>query len=135
MPRSFVRNVVLCCLLTIGSAAAQEETPNTLTAEEKAAGWKLLFDGQTTSGWRSYKKDKINAGWKVVDGTLSKPEKGAGDIVTVDQFGAFELSLDYRIAKAGNSGLISSSDRFRQTELRLLRARPSWFSSPARTAR
>lgn len=106
MPRSFVRNVVLCCLLAIGSAAAQEETPNTLTAEEKAAGWKLLFDGQTTSGWRNYKKDKISAGWKVVDGALVKPEKGAGDIVTVDKFGAFELSLDYRISKAGNSGLM-----------------------------
>jgi hypothetical protein len=86
-----------------GSAAAQ---PNTLTPEEKKAGFKLLFDGKTTEGWRTYKKDKISPGWKVIEGALVRAEGGAGDIVTKDQYDAFELLLDYRISPGGNSGLM-----------------------------
>ncbi len=92
----------LCLLLS--SARADDAAPNTLTDAEKQAGWKLLFDGQTTKGWRNYKKDGISAGWKVEDGALSC-NKG-GDIVTVDPYSAFELVLDYNIGKAGNSGLM-----------------------------
>jgi hypothetical protein len=80
--------------------------PNTLTAEEQAAGWKLLFDGKSTTGWRNYKKPAIGDGWKVLDGALARVDRGAGDIVTAEQYGEFELRLDYRIGKAGNSGLM-----------------------------
>jgi hypothetical protein len=88
-----------------GSAAAKA-APNTLTAAEKKAGWKLLFDGKTTNGWRNYKKKEICPGWKVIDGALTRAADGAGDIVTVDQYDSFELSLEYKIARGGNSGVM-----------------------------
>ena len=90
-------------------AAAAKETaaPNTLTEPEKQAGFKLLFDGKNPGEhFRSYKQDKINPGWKVVDGALTKAEKGAGDIITKDQYEAFELLIDYKISKGGNSGIM-----------------------------
>lgn len=86
--------------------AGADEPPNTLSDAEAKAGWKLLFDGKTTSGWRNFKKPDISSGWKVEDGALVRAEKGAGDIITDGQFDAFELVLDYKIAPAGNSGLM-----------------------------
>jgi len=82
------------------------EAPNTLTATEVQDGWKLLFDGKSTAGWRNYKKDAVGPGWKVVDGELRRVEKGAGDIITADEYGAFEVMLDYKISPQGNSGLM-----------------------------
>ncbi len=79
---------------------------NKLTPEEAQAGWKLLFDGETTKGWRNYKQDKISDGWQVVDGALTRAANGAGDIITDDQYDAFELSLEYKISKGGNSGIM-----------------------------
>ncbi|HEX5105857.1 MAG TPA: DUF1080 domain-containing protein, partial [Pirellulaceae bacterium] len=93
-------------LLVARIAAAAEPAPNTLTDEEKAAGWKLLFDGKTTEGWRNYKKPEIGEGWKVEDGALVRAAGGAGDILTKDKYGAFELSLEFNISKGGNSGLM-----------------------------
>jgi hypothetical protein len=81
-------------------------TPNTLSSIEKAAGWKLLFDGKTTSGWRNFKKPGISPGWKVEDGALVREAKGAGDIITDEQFDSFELTLQYKISPGGNSGLM-----------------------------
>ena len=83
-----------------------DQRPNTLTDEEKAAGWKLLFDGQTTAGWRNYRQTRISDGWKVEDGALTRVAGGAGDIITVDQYAAFELCLEYLISKEGNSGVM-----------------------------
>ena len=68
--------------------------PNTLTDSELQARWKLLFDGKTTTGWRSYKMDKMPPGWAVIDGALVRVKggeggKGAGggdDIVTTEEF-------------------------------------------------
>lgn len=75
-----------------------------LTANERAAGWRLLFDGQTTSGWRGYRQDAAPAGWQVVDGELVRTG-GGGDLITVDQFGDFELALDWKVGPGGNSGV------------------------------
>lgn len=97
---------VLGCLPALPFANAEETSPNTLTDKEKSEGWKLLFDGQTTAGWRSYQKKELNKGWKVADGALCRAEKGAGDIVTADEYDRFELSLEYKVSKAGNSGLM-----------------------------
>ncbi|MGC4003847.1 MAG: DUF1080 domain-containing protein [Pirellulales bacterium] len=99
----------MCAALALsftGSAALAEDAPNTLTDAEKQAGFKLLFDGKSTDGWRNYGKKEIGKGWQVADGALSKPEKGAGDIITNDEYGAFELLIDYKIGKGGNSGLM-----------------------------
>lgn len=78
---------------------------NTLTEAEIEAGWKLLFDGQGTSGWRNFKKEDIQAAWKVEEGALILAEKGGGDIISADQYEHFELSLEWMIAPGGNSGV------------------------------
>lgn len=98
----FVAGVM--ALARVASAAAE---PNTLTDAEKAAGWKLLFDGKSLAGWRTYgSQGKPGEGWKAEDGTLKKL-KGVrgGDIITEQKFGDFELSWEWRIAAAGNNGL------------------------------
>jgi hypothetical protein len=90
------------------SGRAGDPLPNTLTAEEKAAGWQLLFDGQSLAGWRAYAKSgqPIGEGWKIENGTLKKAagEKG-GDIITENTFNDFELSWEWRIEKEGNNGV------------------------------
>jgi len=78
---------------------------NALTASERAAGWRLLFDGRTTAGWRGFRQSTLPAGWEVVDGALTRTS-GGGVIITVDQFGDFELRLEWRIAPGGNSGIM-----------------------------
>jgi hypothetical protein len=88
-------------------AVAADQAPNTLTPEEKAAGWKLLFNGKDMSGWHNFKKDDIKPGWQVKDGALACVDPhNAGDIVTAEQFGWFELQLDYNISEGGNSGIM-----------------------------
>jgi hypothetical protein len=79
---------------------------NTLTPSERQSGWKLLFDGKTTRGWRNYQATTISSGWKVIEGALTQIDKGAGDIVTADQYDSFELSLEYKVAKGAKSGLL-----------------------------
>lgn len=93
-------------LLAARLTAAAEPALNTLSDEEKAAGWKLLFDGKTTDGWRNYRQASINPGWKVEEGALVRGTERAGDIITTDKFAAFELVLEYNISRRGNSGLM-----------------------------
>jgi glucose/arabinose dehydrogenase len=92
--------------LSVGVARVEASDLNTLSDAEKRAGWKLLFDGSTTQGWRNYGKPSISDGWKVSDGSLTRSADGAGDIVTVDQYDRFELSLEFLISKGGNSGVM-----------------------------
>jgi hypothetical protein len=90
-------------------AGSGEQAPNTLTDQEKANGWKLLFDGRTTDGWRGYRSKAMPDRWQVRDVALvlqHKSGKTGGDIVTVDQFDNFELSLEWKIAPRGNSGIM-----------------------------
>jgi hypothetical protein len=89
-----------------GLARAEDRAPNTLSADEEKAGFKLLFDGKSTASFRSYKGRGLHPNWKAVDGALTLTKKGAGNIITKDQFEQFELILEYRIGKAGNSGLM-----------------------------
>ncbi|HEV8114312.1 MAG TPA: family 16 glycoside hydrolase [Planctomycetota bacterium] len=77
---------------------------NALTEAEAKEGWRLLFDGKTTNGWRGYKAKAAPAGWQVKDGVLGRAGE-AGDLVTDEEFGDFELALDWRIAEGGNSGV------------------------------
>ena len=90
------------------TAAAQDSTtPNTLTDAEKAAGWRLLFNGKDFSGWHNFKREGVRPGWEVKDGELVCADPhNAGDIVTTDPFEWFELQLDYNISVAGNSGIM-----------------------------
>jgi hypothetical protein len=89
------------------TASADDTNLNTLTAEEKAAGWRLLFNGTNFDGWRSFHSATVRPGWGVQDGSLicANPAQ-AGDLVTSDEYGWFELQLDYNIAPKGNSGIL-----------------------------
>jgi hypothetical protein len=93
--RSSSAGVLVLLLLSLAQSGRAEE-PNTLTAEEKQAGWQLLFDGRTTDGWRGYRSDRMPESWKVENGSLlARREKGksAGDIVTVNEYGDFEPAI------------------------------------------
>ena len=85
------------------------EKPNTLTPEEEAEGWILLFDGVTTAGWHTFNRDKAAEGWTVCDGELRfrlpPGEKGRGDLVTDAEFEDFDLRLEWKISEGGNSGI------------------------------
>lgn len=95
----------------------QELTPgasahNTLSAEEKAAGWQLLFDGKSTDAWRSHKSDSFpRSGWEVSDDTLSviagsgAESSRGGDIVTRKIYKDFELVVDFKLTVGANSGI------------------------------
>jgi hypothetical protein len=77
-----------------------------LTAEEKAAGWMLLFDGQNTQGWRSFHKKSFPPhGWVAQDGWLHCLAKNGGDIITDTEFDDFELEWEWKITPGGNSGV------------------------------
>ncbi|MGA2663058.1 MAG: DUF1080 domain-containing protein, partial [Verrucomicrobiota bacterium] len=90
---------------TVESAADAQF--NTLTDAEKAAGWKLLFNGRDFSGWHNFKRAGVRPGWQVKEGALVCADPhSAGDIVTADKFRRFELQLDYNISHAGNSGIM-----------------------------
>jgi hypothetical protein len=110
-PRILFGRLSLAVLVTGALAAGasmqappdSDRPPNTLTAEERAAGWRLLFDGRTLEGWRGYKRDAPQ-GWAVEDGTIARTGPG-GDIMTVEQFGSFELALEWKISPGGNSGI------------------------------
>tara|TARA_R110002111_G_scaffold2705_4_gene17941 strand:- start:27583 stop:29553 length:1971 start_codon:yes stop_codon:yes gene_type:complete len=107
-----------CLTLTASAAEKSENALNKLSKAEQKSGWKLLFDGKTTNGWRNYQKEGVNDGWTIKDGVLSCSAKGAGDIITDDQFEFFEISLEYRISKAGNSGLMFHVTEEEQTPWR-----------------
>jgi hypothetical protein len=66
--------------------------------------WHQLFNGKSLDSWRGYKTDTVPSGWRSVDGTLAKDGR-TGDIVSKDEFGDFELQLDWKIGEAGNSGI------------------------------
>lgn len=101
-----LRRVTLAAaLLLLPAAARAQSAPNTLTTAEAKAGWRLLFDGKTTAGWRGFKQSSAPAAWQVVDGTLSRVGEGP-DLITVDEFGDFELALEWKIGEGGNSGII-----------------------------
>lgn len=86
--------------------------PNTLTERQKEEGWKLLWDGKTTEGWRGAKLDEFpEKGWSIKDGVLRVHKSGGGesanggDIVTKKQYGNFVLSVDFKITNGANSGI------------------------------
>lgn len=66
--------------------------------------WQVLFDGTTVAAWRGYGSPKMPDGWRIAGDTLTK-DGVVGDLVTRDSFANFELELDWKIAKGGNSGI------------------------------
>ena len=87
---------------------------NTLTDQQKAEGWELLFNGTSTAGWHKYGGKPVGTAWKVADGLLYLDTtvkenwqiKDGGDIITDGEYENFHLKLEWKIAKDGNSGII-----------------------------
>lgn len=86
--------------------------PNTLTETEKRLGWRLLWDGESTAGWRGAKLDHFpEGGWEIEEGILAVLESGGGesenggDIVSIDKFSNFELELEFMLTEGANSGI------------------------------
>ena len=108
-----MKKIILGVLaLVMGGTGALAQNDNTLTPEEVAQGWALLWDGKTTNGWRGAKLDAFpDHGWTIKDGVLSvngadgKEAANGGDIVTVKQYTNFILSVDFKITPGANSGI------------------------------
>ncbi len=89
--------------------ACTGEKHNTLTKQEMAEGWELLFDGETLEGWRDYNGTELTAPWFVEDGMIQAKGEGAdehGYIVTKKLYENFELTWEWKIADGGNSGVL-----------------------------
>jgi len=98
------------CSTTCGQKSGT--APNTLSRQEQADGWKLLWDGQTPDGWRSAKAENFPLhGWTMRDGVLTVHENGGeesaggGDIITRKRYANFELTADFKITPGANSGI------------------------------
>jgi len=107
-----MRRLIIAIALLCGATAFAQQAPNTLTDKQKAEGWKLLWDGKTTNGWKSAYGDKFpEKGWTMGNGILEvnanggQESLGGGDIVTVDQYGDFWLSVDFKLTPGANSGI------------------------------
>jgi hypothetical protein len=110
--------VAAIVMISCGKPTATQETAttaiNALTEEEKAAGWELLFDGETLNGWKRYGADSIGPLWSVKDGVIVCSGEGLGEgtkdiggsLMTTRQFGNFELSVEWKIVAGGNSGIL-----------------------------
>jgi hypothetical protein len=113
--RNGLRSMITIALwmASLPSAVCQQSpAPNTLTAEEQKAGWRLLFDGRTLEGWRGAYMDSLPArGWEVRDGMLIVQASGGGeaafggDIVTREEYASFDLSVDFKLTEGANSGI------------------------------
>ncbi len=104
--------LLLPALLFVSLLINAQLAQNKLTPAEKAAGWKLLFDGVSSNGWvGAYKTAFPEKGWVIKDGTITvMPSAGSesangGDIVTTEQFSAFDLSFDFKFTPGANSGV------------------------------
>ena len=76
-----------------------------MTSTSGHGEWRALFDGRSLVAWRGYRRDRVPAGWQVVDGALTRVGQ-AGDLITREVFGDFELELEWMVAEGGNSGIM-----------------------------
>ncbi|MGC1872413.1 MAG: DUF1080 domain-containing protein [Acidobacteriaceae bacterium] len=94
------------------SAVAQQQAPNTLTPQEKADGWKLLFNGKNLDGWHSYHEKVVGKDWSVKHGAIvlnkrnTDPQADFQDLVTNDEFANFDLKLEWKAKPCIDSGVM-----------------------------
>jgi hypothetical protein len=113
----FLISALLLTVMVVVTTQSQEnmtagEANNVLTKQEIAEGWKLLFDGETFNGWRGAYLDTLpSRGWEIRNGMLIVQASGGGeaafggDIVTREEYGNFDLRLDFKLTEGANSGI------------------------------
>lgn len=118
-------SIITLCIMTVGIISCGKSTtndaqslykqidmssaPNNLTSDEKENGWQLLFDGNTTDGWHGYNMKTFPDCWAIEEGTFTMNSQGSGedqDIITNKKYRNFALSLEYKLTRAANSGVI-----------------------------
>ena len=137
MPRRIVAVALIAVAAT--NASAQQTPPNTLSAAESAAGWKLLFDGKTLNGWHGLGYKETPAGlWSVVDGAIQHAAKDKSpvqadgqpmegfDLISDRTYRDFELVWEWKISVAGNSGLKYNVDEQLSTQMAPPHAAKGW---------
>lgn len=100
--------LLLTCLLSLGLGMNAQEA-NTLSKKEKNEGYQLLFDGKTFNGWHTYgKPGVVGSSWTIENGVIGfdASKKDGGDLITNDDFENYDFSVDWKISKNGNSGII-----------------------------
>jgi hypothetical protein len=127
MPRRFLRGAVVSGAFLVAAACSTKGSDGTDTAsgasqiaandsaraKDSAAraapdtAWRSLVDGDSLTAWRAYRGTAVHPQWQAKDGVLTVAGKGgdAGDIITKDQFGDFELELEWKVPRGGNSGI------------------------------
>lgn len=102
----------LIVLTACGEQKKENEQDNQLSQDETDNGWKLLFDGKTSNGWRSARSEKFpEKGWAIENGVLSvlssqgKESANGGDIISTEKYSAFDLTFSFKLDSGGNSGL------------------------------
>lgn len=107
-----MKHIIPVLALSLISLSTSAQELNTLTAKEKKAGWKLLFNGTNTEGWHTYLQKDASAAWKVQDGALALDQEAkkngapGGDLVTNEEYENYELTMEWKISEGGNSGII-----------------------------
>ncbi|HRR09589.1 MAG TPA: DUF1080 domain-containing protein [Rhodothermales bacterium] len=109
MKHTFLFSGLLIGLFHFAACSGTTKMPNKLSKSEEKAGWQLLFDGKTMQGWRTYGATGTR-GWAVQNGEMvalgqAGHEGVANDIVTEQEFENFDLVLEWKISKGGNSGV------------------------------
>src|SRR4051812_12392331 len=96
-----IRNRFALAALTVGALILNSQSPiksAILNPQSAMSGWRPLFDGKSLDAWRGYKTATVPEGWRVEHGILTK-DGHAGDLITKEQFGDFELQLEWRISR------------------------------------
>src|SRR6266542_1709514 len=91
---------LVAALVTLPQLSVRSAPPG----PKSGTSWRTLFDGKSLQNWRGYKSETVPDGWRVENRTLTK-DAPVADIVSKDEFGDFELELDWKIGEAGNSGI------------------------------
>jgi len=95
-----IATALVATVVTLPQATTQSAAPNA----KSPTSWRTLFDGKSLENWRGYKSETVPSGWRVENGALAK-DAPVADIVSKDEFGDFELELDWKIGDGGNSGI------------------------------
>ncbi|MBW8184519.1 3-keto-disaccharide hydrolase [Shewanella nanhaiensis] len=101
---------VVAALLLSAVATAGIAADNQLSKKEKEAGWQLLFNGKDMSQWRNFKQQGVNPKWVIDQDSIHLSGGGGGDLLTKQAYKNFELILEWKISRAGNSGIFVLAD-------------------------